>query len=97
MNIVIVNLLALILFVIGLYGVMTSKVGIKMLFSIEIMINSAILSLIAVAGVSMQPIVLALFAIAVAVVESAVGISLLVALKRIYGEVNITLLGELRG
>ena len=38
--------LSLILFCVGLYGVMTSKVGIKMLISLEIMINSAVLNLI---------------------------------------------------
>ena len=72
--------LSLILFCVGLYGVMTSKVGIKMLISLEIMINSAVLNLISVAGASSDPLVLALFVIAIAAVESVVGFSLLVAI-----------------
>lgn len=90
------NTVALLLFVIGLYGVMTSKVGIKMLISVEIMINAAIMNLISVAGPDMSPIVLALFVIGIAAVESVVGISLLVAIYRRYGKVNISLLREIK-
>lgn len=91
------NTVALLLFVVGLYGVMTSKIGIKMLISIEIMINAAVLSLVSVAAGSMDAIVLALFVIAIAAVESVVGISLLVAIYRRYGKVNISLLRDIKG
>lgn len=103
----IVNTVALLLFVVGLYGVMTSKVGIKMLISVEIMINGAVLNLVAASHYvitgyatefqSMQPIVLALFVIAIAAVESVVGISLLIAIYRRYGKVNISLLRDIKG
>jgi NADH:ubiquinone oxidoreductase subunit K len=89
--------LSLILFCVGLYGVMTSKVGIKMLISLEIMINSAVLNLISVAGASSDPLVLALFVIAIAAVESVVGFSLLVAIYRKFGKVDIPLLSEIKG
>ncbi|MCL5803911.1 MAG: NADH-quinone oxidoreductase subunit NuoK [Candidatus Thermoplasmatota archaeon] len=88
---------SLILFCVGLYGVMTSKVGIKMLISLEIMINSAVLNLISVAGASSDPLVLALFVIAIAAVESVVGFSLLVAIYRKFGKVDIPLLSEIKG
>ena len=88
---------SLILFCVGLYGVMTSKVGIKMLISLEIMINSAVLNLISVAGTSSDPLVLALFVIAIAAVESVVGFSLLVAIYRKFGKVDIPLLSEIKG
>ena len=88
---------ALLLFCVGLYGVMTSKVGIKMLISLEIMINSAVLNLISVAGASSGPLVLALFVIAIAAVESVVGFSLLVAIYRKFGKVDIPLLSEIKG
>ena len=88
---------SLILFCVGLYGVMTSKVGIKMLISLEIMINSAVMNLISVAGASSDPLVLALFVIAIAAVESVVGLSLLVAIYRKFGKVDIPLLSEIKG
>ncbi len=89
--------LSLLLFCVGLYGVMTSKIGIKMLISLEIMINSAVLNLISVAGASSDPLVLALFVIAIAAVESVVGFSLLVAIYRKFGKVDIPLLSEIKG
>ncbi|BAB60274.1 NADH dehydrogenase I chain H [Thermoplasma volcanium GSS1] len=97
-----VSFVALLLFTIGLYGVMTSRVGIKMLISIEIMINSAILSIIGIgsyfysSSVQIDPYVFALFAIAIGVVESAVGLGLLVIVYRKFGKIDISLLKEIR-
>ena len=67
MDIFLVSFLSLLLFVIGLYGVMTSNIGIKMLISIEIIINAAILNLVAVAVYysTISPIIMALFGIAI--------------------------------
>ncbi|MCL4350006.1 MAG: NADH-quinone oxidoreductase subunit NuoK [Candidatus Thermoplasmatota archaeon] len=96
----VVQLIALALFSIGLYGIMTSKLGLKMLISVEIILNSAILSLVSDsigAGVNhVSPLVMSLFAIAIAAVESAVGISLLVSIYRKFGKVDISLLREIR-
>ncbi len=88
--------LSLLLFVIGLYGVMRSKVGIKMLISIEILVNAGVLNLVLVAGSSMQPIILALMVIAISAAESVVGLSILVAIYRKFGKVNISLLKEMK-
>ncbi|MCL6089804.1 MAG: NADH-quinone oxidoreductase subunit NuoK [Candidatus Thermoplasmatota archaeon] len=93
-----VSLLSLILFSIGLYGVMTSNIGIKMLISIEILINAAILNLVVVAisQSTISPIIMALFGIAIGAVESVMGISLLTATYRKVGKVAISLLKEIR-
>ena len=96
MELMIADTIAMFLFTVGLYGVMSSKVGIKMLISIEILINSAVLALVASSYGSMQPIILALMVIAIAAVESVIGISILIAIFRRLGKVNISLLKEIR-
>ena len=98
MDIFLVSFLSLILFVIGLYGVMTSNIGIKMLISIEIIINSAILNLVAVAIYynTVSPIIMALFGIAIGAVESVIGLSLLTATYRRVGKVVLSLLKEIK-
>ncbi len=98
MEIFLVSVLSLILFSIGLYGVMTSNIGIKMLISIEILINAAILNLVmvAIAYGNIDPILMALFGIAIGAVESVVGLSLLTATYRKFGRVAIALLKEIK-
>lgn len=98
MQIMIVSMLSLILFVIGLYGIMTSNIGIKMLISLEIIINAAILNLVAVAVAyaSVDPIILALFGIAIGAVESVIGLSILTATYKKVGKIAISLLKEIR-
>ena len=98
MQILLVSMLSLILFSIGLYGVMTSNIGIKMLISLEILINSAILNLVAVAisEASVSPIIMALFGIAIGAVESVIGLSLLTATYKKVGKVAVSLLKEIK-
>ncbi len=98
MEIFIVTLLSLILFSIGLYGIMTSNIGIKMMISIEILINAAILNLvlIAVSSNTISPILMALFGIAIGAVESVIGLSLLTVTYRKVGKVAIALLKEIK-
>ncbi|WP_393970907.1 NADH-quinone oxidoreductase subunit NuoK [Oxyplasma meridianum] len=98
MLILLVAMLSLILFTIGLYGVMTSNIGIKMMISIEILINSGILNMVAVGSYyySSQPMLMALFSIAIGVVESVIGMSLLSAIYRKFGKISISLLKEIK-
>lgn len=98
MEIFLVSILSLILFAIGLYGIMTSNIGIKMLISIEILINAAILNLVmvAIAYSDISPILMALFGIAIGAVESVIGLSLLTATYRKVGRVAIALLKEIK-
>lgn len=98
MEIYLVSILSLILFAIGLYGIMTSNIGIKMLISIEVLINAAILNLVmvAIAYGNISPILMALFGIAIGAVESVIGLSLLTATYRKVGRVAIALLKEIK-
>ncbi|MGP6219666.1 NADH-quinone oxidoreductase subunit NuoK [Caldiplasma sukawensis] len=93
-----VQLVALAIFSIGLYGIMVSKLGIKMLISVELLLNGAILSLVstAIGTGSTSPLIMGLFTIAIAAVESATGISILVAIYRRYGKIDISLLQSIR-
>lgn len=98
MEIFVVTLLSLVLFTIGLYGIMTSNIGIKMMISIEIVINAAILNLVlvAISSNTISPILLALFGIAIGAVESVIGLSLLTVTYRKVGKVAISLLKEIK-
>jgi NADH-quinone oxidoreductase subunit K len=98
MDLLIISSISMILFGAGLYGIMTSNIGIKMLISIEILINAAMLNLVGVAMdfASVTPLILALFVIAIAAAESVIGISLLTAIYRKYGKVSLSLLREIR-
>lgn len=78
--------LAAILFVIGLYGVLTKRNLVIVLVSIELMLNAVNLNLVAfsqigpMANITGQ--VFTLFTIAVAAAEAAVGLAILIALYR---------------
>lgn len=78
--------LAAILFVIGLYGVLTKRNLVIVLVSIELMLNAVNLNLVAfsqigpMANITGQ--VFSLFTIAVAAAEAAVGLAILIALYR---------------
>lgn len=78
--------LAAILFCIGLYGVITKRNAVLVLFSIELMLNAANINLVAFAKygshVNITGQVFTLFSIAVAAAEAAVGIAILIALYR---------------
>ena len=78
--------LAAILFVIGLYGVLTKRNLVIVLVSIELMLNAVNLNLVAfsqigpMANITGQ--VFSLFTIVVAAAEAAVGLAILIALYR---------------
>lgn len=78
--------LAAILFVIGLYGVLTKRNLVIVLISIEIMLNAVNLNLVAFSQIgpmaNLTGQVFTLFTIAVAAAEAAVGLAILIALYR---------------
>ncbi|WP_017726012.1 NADH-quinone oxidoreductase subunit NuoK [Halalkalibacterium ligniniphilum] len=86
-------LLALVLFCIGLYGVLTKRNAIVVLISIELMLNAANINLVAFAYHGVMPSitgqVFALFTIAVAAAEAAVGLAIIIALYRNRRTVNV--------
>lgn len=86
-------LLAVMLFSIGLYGALTKRNAVIVLFSIELMLNAVNINLVAfakygiVANLTGQ--IFALFTITVAAAEIAVGLAILIALYRKRATVNI--------
>ncbi|MCR6112341.1 NADH-quinone oxidoreductase subunit NuoK [Bacillus sp. A301a_S52] len=78
--------LAAILFCIGLYGVLTRRHLVIVLASIELMLNSVNINLVAFSAIgpfaNISGQVFTLFIITVAAAEAAVGLAILIALYR---------------
>ncbi|MBT2643005.1 NADH-quinone oxidoreductase subunit NuoK [Bacillus sp. ISL-41] len=92
--------LALILFCIGLYGALTKKNTVIVLISIELMLNAVNINLVTFSKYGVNPSitgqVFALFSIAVAAAEVAVGLAILISLYRNRGTVNIDEMNQLK-
>ncbi|MCK4652640.1 MAG: NADH-quinone oxidoreductase subunit NuoK [Methanosarcinales archaeon] len=84
-------LLAGVLFAIGAYGIMTLSNGIRLLMCVELMLNAANMNLVAfsthINDVSGQ--VFALFSIALAAAEAAVGFAIILMVYRLRAEIDI--------
>ena len=74
------------LFALGLFGIMTRRNAIAMLMSIELMLNAANINLVAFSGYlknhTLVGQVFALFVIAIAAAESAVGLAIIINVYR---------------
>ncbi|WP_216829936.1 NADH-quinone oxidoreductase subunit NuoK [Alkalihalobacterium elongatum] len=85
--------IALLLFCIGMFGVLTKRNAVIVLICIELMLNAVNINLVAFAihgvnpGITGQ--VFALFTITVAAAEAAVGLAILIALYRNRKTVNV--------
>ena len=92
--------LAGILFAIGLFGVLTRRNLIAILMSVEILLNSSALTFVAVAAYTdpqlIQGTLFALFIIAVAAAEVAVGLAIFINVFRSKGGVTSEDLMEMR-
>lgn len=93
------SLISVALLGIGIYGLAVKRNFIRMLFAVEIIINAANLNLVAFG--SFLPHsggqTLALFSIAIAAAEVAVGLSLIIVAYRMYQDVDITNFRSLKG
>ncbi|NPB05862.1 MAG: NADH-quinone oxidoreductase subunit NuoK [Aquificae bacterium] len=79
-------LVAFSLVAIGLYGLLSRKSLLKMIISTEIIVNGANVGLAAFATQhGADGVIIAFFAIAIAALEVAVGLTLLIILVRKYG------------
>jgi NADH-quinone oxidoreductase subunit K len=79
-------LVAFSLVAIGIYGLLSRKSLLKMIISVEIIVNGANVGLAAFATQhGADGVILAFFAIALAALEVAVGLTLLIILVRKYG------------
>jgi len=87
------------LLAIGIYGVAVKRNAIRMLFAIEIIINAANLNLVAFARFLPHSggQTLALFSIAIAAAEVAVGLALIIVAYRMYQNVDIAEFRSLKG
>ncbi len=93
-------LMSLLFFSVGLYGILTAKGGIRLIISVEILINSANLNIVAYALSNVQSaaqgVFFVLLSIVIAAAESAVGFAILVALYRVTKGVGLSSLRDLR-
>ena len=86
---------------IGIYGLSVKRNAIRMLFAIEIIVNAANLNLVAFARFMPEAHsrgqTLALFSIAIAAAEVAVGLALVIVAYRLYKNIDIGDLRSLKG
>jgi len=84
---------------IGIYGLSVKRNAIRMLFAIEIIINAANLNLVAFGRFLPHSggQTLALFSIAIAAAEVAVGLSLIIVAYRMYQNIDIADFRSLKG
>ncbi len=92
---------SVILLGIGIYGLTTKRNAIRILFSVELIYNAANLNIIAFARLRNPPIVtgqvLVLFTIALAAMEAAVGLSIIILVSRLNQEIDLSKLSKLKG
>jgi len=84
---------------IGIYGLAVKRNAIRMLFAIEIIINAANLNLVAFARFMPHSggQTIALFSIAIAAAEVAVGLALIIVAYRMYKNIDIAEFRSLKG
>ncbi|MCU1496650.1 MAG: NADH:ubiquinone oxidoreductase subunit 11 or [Acidimicrobiales bacterium] len=84
-------LLAAVLFCIGVYGVISRRNGVLVLMSIELILNSVNINLVAFSAMTgaVSGQVFALFVIAVAAAEVGVGLAIVLAIFRNYRSVDL--------
>ena len=84
---------------IGIYGLAVKRNAIRMLFAVEIIVNAANLNLVAFARFMPHSggQTLALFSIAIAAAEVAVGLAFIILAYRMYKNVDIADFRSLKG
>ena len=92
-------LVSVALLAIGIYGLAVKRNAIRMLFCVEMIIISANLNLVAFARFipNSQGQTLALFSIAIAAAEVAVGLALVIVAYRMYRNIDIEDFRSLKG
>ena len=92
-------LLAAILFCIGVYGVIARRNGVLVLMSIELILNSVNINLVAFSAMTdtVSGQVFALFVIAVAAAEVGVGLAIILAIFRNFRSVDIDTVDLMKG
>ncbi|APH39039.1 MULTISPECIES: F420H2 dehydrogenase subunit FpoK [Methanohalophilus] len=90
--------LSAIIFSIGLYGFISQKNGIRILMCVELMLNAANINLVAFSSYNddMSGQVFALFSIALAAAEAAIGFAIMMSIYRMRDAINLDELNLLR-
>ena len=91
--------LAALVFVIGLYGVLTRRNAVGILLGIELMLNAVNINLVAFARFhgDLGGIIFSLFTIAITVAEVAVGLAIVIVIFRVRRTIDADHLDLLRG
>lgn len=92
-------ILALILFVIGLCGVMVRRNLLFMLMSLEVMMNAAALAFVVAGNINGAPDgqVMFIFVLTLAAAEAAIGLAIVLQFYHRFHELDIHKVSELRG
>lgn len=93
-------LVSAMLFGIGIYGLVTKKNALRLLFAVEIMINAANINFVAFSQFLQTNALgqtFVLFSIALAAAETAVILSIVVVAYRLHKDVDVSELKSLRG
>jgi NADH:ubiquinone oxidoreductase subunit K len=92
-------IVSVVLVAIGIYGLVVKRNAVRMLFALEIIANAANLNLIAFSRnlSNAQGQVFALFSIAIAAAEVAVGLGIIIIAYRLYKEIDVEEFKSMRG
>jgi NADH:ubiquinone oxidoreductase subunit K len=92
-------LVSVILVAIGIYGLVVKRNAVRMLFALEIIANAANLNLVGFSRnlSNSQGQVFALFSIAIAAAEVAVGLGIIIIAYRLYREIDVEEFKSMRG
>ncbi len=90
--------LAVALFGMGVFGILTQKSGIKVLMSVELMMNASVVLFVTFSTQfgEQQGYLIALFIIAVAAAEAALGLAIFVNMFRVKSDISIDQVDVLR-
>ncbi|MGN6632029.1 MAG: NADH-quinone oxidoreductase subunit NuoK [Nitrososphaeraceae archaeon] len=88
-----------ILVAVGIYGLVVKRNAIRMIFAIEIIANSANINLVAFSRSvnNAQGQLFALFSIAIAAAEVAVGLGIIIIAYRLYKEIDVEEFRSMKG
>ena len=90
---------SVILFSLGLFGVITRRNGVAVLMGVELILNAANLNFLAFArfgGMNMAAHVYALFVIVLAAAEAAVALAIIINIFNNYKTINVDEVSELK-
>lgn len=86
---------------IGVYGLITKRNALRLLFAIEIIVNAANINFAAFAAYQNPPTltgqVIVFYSITMAAMEAAVGLALILVAFRLNGSIDVRKLNRLRG